>query len=221
MERPRLATLLPLHHRVLAGLLVVDFCLFAAHIYTGATRERIPPLLNIALDHSIAEWWGYTMVAVAISLLLTAYNRVRIALYLAFAVTIFVVLLDDSLELHEHVGTLVSQASQRFGGNLDQDRGELVAWGLIGASLVPWIVFGAWKTPQAKWHLGYGLALLVAALGFFAVGVDFLQHPFCDAAAGLPYCRQAMDLFEDGGEMMVQTLILAHAAAIFRRSTVP
>ena len=219
MSREAFANVLQQFHQpLLALLLAADAILIGAHIVTGVLLPRIPLFLNIAVDHSLPELLCYAEMIAASGIMLRAFRRTGTALCLSFAAVLFVMMLDDSLQLHEAIGASFAESLHiaAFAGVEAKDSGELIAWGLLGSVLLLFGIFGLVRTPIASWPRFFMLAVLVGPLGFFAVGVDFLHDPVCAAASWRGYCSQIFDLVEDGGEMIVQSLILAHVAAVFR-----
>ena len=100
-----------LHRPALVVLVFLDLVLIALHILTGAIYERIPIRLNIALDYSIAEFFGYAKWSVIIVLLWLTSRRTRNPALLSCAVLFFVMLADDSLQIHETVGKAAVNAN--------------------------------------------------------------------------------------------------------------
>lgn len=210
---------IPLHFHLplLALLLTADLILIGCHIVAGMLLPRIPPWLNIAHDHSLPEFLCYAEMIAASAIMVRAYRHNGTALCLGFAGVLLVMMLDDSLQLHEIIGARVAEFLhiEAFGGVAAKDSGEIIAWAILGGILVLIGTAGLARTPIASWPRFYMLTGLVGLLGFFAVGIDFLHDPVCAAASGLRYCSQIFDLVEDGGEMIAVSLILAHVLVAF------
>lgn len=205
-------------HLPLLGLLIAaDIALIAAHIVTGVLLPRIPPWLNIALDHSLPEIFCYLELLAASGILLLAYRRTGLSLCLGLALILLLMMLDDSLQLHELIGAFLAEMFHipAFAGVKSKDTGELLAWALLGLVVGLTGLVALLRTPFASWSHFYVMVALVGLLGFFAVGIDFLHDPICVATTGFAYCTQIFDLIEDGGEMIVQSFILAHVARNF------
>lgn len=202
----------------LVCLLAVDAVLIVLHVLTGMFMEKIPPALNIAMDRSLAEWFGYAKLACAALLLWLAYRASRIPVLFSFVVIFVAMAADDSLELHENLGGWIADVLPPLGaaGWREQDFGELLMLGAMGVMLLPVLVFGAVKTLPQDRSTGLGLAIGAALLAVFAIGVDAVHGPACSAVAEVPYCFQFLDLVEDGGEMIAQSLILAHVVVVYR-----
>ncbi|KKM00293.1 hypothetical protein LCGC14_1805880 [marine sediment metagenome] len=87
-------------------------------------------------------------------------------------------------------------------------------------ALLPLLAWGALATPVWSRPIGLRLMALVVLYAFFGGLVDMLHGVF----AGLPYGIQIADLIEDGGEMIVASLIVAHAVTLpkaLRRPVMP
>lgn len=207
----------PVHARVLIALWSCDAILALAHVTTGFVTGGIPPLLNVTLDWSLAECFGYAKLGCASLLLLLAFRRSRVPIFLSFAIIIAAMVADDSMELHERLGHGVVLM---FGlpGVADlkaQDLGELLAWGAMGALLLPVFLFGFIKTRDEDRVAAARLTICAALLLFFAIGMDMLGGMVCTAMPGVPRCYAVTGLLEDAGEMAVQSLILAHVMTLF------
>lgn len=198
----------------LAGLVAVDMLLIGAHVVLGATQPRIPPAFNIAYDFSLGESFNYAKwSAVVIALVAVATAR-RAPGLLAVALAFVFILADDSLQLHERFGHALASGAlgPELGHAFSQDAGELAAMACIGTVLlVPlgWTYLREGAAGRAEMRVLVGL---IALLAVFAAGVDQAHGLF----RGLPYGIQIADLLEDGGEMLVGSLIAAHALALVR-----
>lgn len=210
-----------LNIKILIYLLALDVVLIVFHITTGIFMEKIPSVLNIAQDRSLAEWFGYAKLACASLLLWLAYRASRIPVLLSFTVIFAAMVADDSMELHENLGGWASSAFDLIGvtGQRGQDVGELLVWGAMAIILLPILAFGVVKTLPQDRLIGFGLAICAAILTFFAIGVDAVHGPACSFLS-VPYCFQLFDLIEDGGEMITQSFILAHVLTVFQNNAV-
>lgn len=209
--------------RWVLALLAADAGLIGLHIYLGATVAKIPLILNIASDRSLAEFLGYAELGLASILLWIVFVKTREPLMRAFAIILFVMMLDDSAGLHEKLGSFFV-ASMGLAGDavLDgKDEGEMVIWLLYATVLLPLLLFGLFRTPLDRWFRAFGLLLVTAALAGFAVVVDGLHSSICQIGGGFPYCFQLLDLIEDGGEKITQSLILAHVIYLARNTAAP
>lgn len=205
---------LQLHLGLLAALLAADLLLIALHIGFGLGMETIPAAFNIARDGSLAELLGYAKWLAIALLLAQAWRRSGIPLLLALACAFLLALADDSLQMHERLGAWLAAALAlpAWADLRPQDLGELAAFAAMGLALLLVLVPAALRTARADWPLALPTLALIAALATVGVGVDFLHN----LAAGLPYGAQALDLVEDGGEMMLASAALAHAALLPR-----
>jgi hypothetical protein len=204
----------------LLSLDVFFIAVFSAHtIYTagyGATRI-LGPQWHIGNDLSYAEMFGYLKVAIIISILTLIRGKRQRPIYLALMLLFTVVLLDDSLQLHERVGHGIAEALalQSFAGWMSQQLGELVVWTVLGAILVTAATAGLVRSPQAD--RGNGLLLMggFAVLVLFAVVADVvhavIKNEFRFRGADFP-----LTVLEDGGEQITLSLVCSLAVLIHR-----
>lgn len=201
-------------------LLISDTLLAIAHVSSGLIFGKIPIALNVTLDWSLAECFGYVKLGGAVLLLWLAFRVSRIPVLLAFAIIFGVMVADDTMELHERLGHWAVHA---FGltGVADirrQDIGELLAWGAMGGMLLPVFALGIIRTRPEDRVIAVRFTICAALLVFFAVGVDVMHETACAVLSGLPQCSHVFGLVEDGGEMIVQSLIFAHVLAVFQHN---
>ncbi|KAF0676934.1 hypothetical protein [Profundibacterium mesophilum] len=205
---------LPLERRLLGFVVAVDLFLIALHIVTGATLPAIPRLLNISFDFSLAETFGYGKWIAIIVLLLAAYRHRRLAILPSMAAVFTLMLLDDSLQIHERLGAerveVLNLGATSWAKA--QDIGEILVWGLMAALVLPIIAIGFVRSNAQGRRIGVVLVALIGLYAVFGGIIDVLHQPF----TALPYGIQIADLLEDGGEMIVGSLILAHVAALSR-----
>ena len=208
-------SLLPtLNTAVLLGLLTLDMVLIILHIAAGATFEQIPVLLNIAFDYSLGEFFGYAKWLAIIVMLLIVSRRTANPALLACAAIFAMMLADDSLQIHETLGKVAVNAD-RVGGTswaTGQTIGEIAVWIVMIGLLLPVIVLGLLKSTRAQWPAAFRFLGLIALFAVFGGLIDALHMP----VQNLPFGPQLADLLEDGGEMVVASVIVAHAAVLLR-----
>lgn len=195
---------------VLIVLVGIDLFLIAVHCIAGVTLERIPPLWNIALDFSLAEILSYFKWAICAALLFLAWRRSGIATLGAVALIFAVITLDDSLQIHENFGALYAGGAERSTNR--QDIGELIAFGLIGGLLSGPLIWSLWRSGMTGLNAIAGILCLIALLAVFGIGVDALHM----VLPRFPGSVQLLDLVEDGGEMIVGSILVAHVWALRR-----
>lgn len=197
------------HPRLLAVLLAGDAVFVAIYLALGLTvvsggLPDIPDILALGKEGSVPEIWNYLKWAsIALLLLGTALRggpRWTIPMALVFAI----ILADDSLAIHEHLGPALApvlpDALKGMAGS------EAIAFGLLGL-VVLGLVIAAWRMGRHTEGPGPRTLLwLLAALGFFVVGVDVLHDTI---PMGL-VAYSLMVIVEDGGETVVASLMLAH-----------
>lgn len=193
----------------LVALAILDLVLIALHIVTGAIYDKIPVQLNIALDFSIAEFVGYAKWLVIIVLLWLISRRTRNPALLSCAVLFIVMVADDSLQLHERIGEAAVKANAVGGVGWAQAQtlAELAVWAGMAALLIPIVLLGFVKSSRVQWVPAARFLGLIAMFAVFGVVIDALHKPVAD----LPFGPQLADLVEDGGEMIVASIIVAHA----------
>lgn len=189
-------------NKLLILLLSADFIFIVVHIlYMNEFMSN--SLYSIDRDLGYAEVYQYIKEFwIVLLLLFVATGRKQVA-YLAWATLFMYFLLDDSLRVHE-----------RFGGSLAynfnfqpmlnlraQDIGELIASLFFGVLLLVfvWVAY-LYSDEYAKKHSRH-LFVLVMLVAFFGILVDMFH-------VALPWGKSLLGLIEDGGEMLMMSVIV-------------
>lgn len=198
---------------VLVCLLAIDMVFMALHVLQilllepGADPSSFlaDPRMSLGTDGGYAEWYGYAKQISSVVVLVLIYRRVRGPAYVAWALTVLVVFVDDFFLVHE---TLGGEIAERLGlgpafGLRGQDFGELITWAILGVCLLVVLVIAHRRSAPEVRRDSRVLAALLLALGFFGVVVDMLH---IKATGRL---ERFMGLSEDGGELVVLSVVAA------------
>jgi hypothetical protein len=207
---------------VAAALIVADLAVIALHMLHEYLPRRVFELdlfgrgFYVDTEGGFGECFQYAKLGVTAGLLLLIYARRRAPSYLALAVVFAYLLLDDAFQIHEFVGLhLVSRLGLAgLVGARPQDSGELIVMAATGSVLLAQLAlaYRASGTEDRRPVPVY-LALLIL-LAFFGVFVDMLHMALRGIVTGLA-------LVEDGGEMLVVSLIVAYTACLYRERGMP
>lgn len=194
----------------LALLLCGDVAFVAGHLINGLTPllDNDPMgldyrlLLKLDTDRGYSEIYQYLKFIWIAVLFLSLSLEKRTWHYLTWVLLFTYFLLDDILEIHEKLGFKLAQL---FGfesalGLRPRDFGELMVSVLFGIFLLSLVIVAYRRGSMAFRMVSRDLALLVAGLVFFGVGID-MAHTALDFVPGL-------GVVEDGGEMLMTTLLL-------------
>lgn len=171
-------------------------------------------------DESLIEWVGYVQMGAASVLLCALAVRRKLPLYLAWSLVFFVLMLDDSLRLHENVGHLLVSTVHLPSvlGLRPNDLGELCSWAFFGLVLGTMLVITHHRSSPSlrrqSW-IFFGLTLFLAC---FAVILDMVE---IEVWGLLPLIAHgAMTLTETGGELVAMTLVLFRVLFLVRQHEV-
>jgi hypothetical protein len=188
-------------------LIASDLGFVAVHMISELTPlVRAAPLLNIEVDHSYPEIFQYLKFFWIVLLLGLIALQKQQGQYGAWALLFFYLLLDDALGLHEFAGVSLAgeHGFEAALGLRAVDFGELIGSAVAAVSLGSGLVWAYRRgSPEFK-AVSHDLAVMVAGLVFFGVGVD-MAHELFDQG---PVSRFAFGLLEDGGEMLMASLIV-------------
>jgi hypothetical protein len=190
---------------ILVAMLGVDFAFIA---WSGAQGFQGLPKDNwhIAVDRSIPEFWQYAKWAALALLLSILFMDRRSLVYMAFAILFLYFLIDDSMMVHENFGaTLARYFGFRPAFRLRaEDFGELLVTGIASIFLFGFLIISHLReSSKDVRRFARVMFLLVVALAAFGVGTDML-----DIMVPWPIVRMILELIEDGGEMVVATLMV-------------
>lgn len=176
---------------------------------------------SIYQDGGIAEIYGYGKeIAIGIAFLVLYRKFENAVFYAVFSGLAFWLFIDDAFRYHEVVGGLLAESlnlsflSDLFGGRVrEQDIGELIAQAFAGGVF---LVFAIWgyisSAPQIR-KTGLQFAGFLVLLGMFGIVLDILDR----TALLKPYAQISKHM-EDGGELVVMSLMLAFVVSLLWRS---
>lgn len=193
---------------ILASLfLAVDAIFGALHLMWCCSDAGLSIFFSIEKDRGFAEIYQYVKTFWATALLMAVYLRVRTGIYLAWGVVTGFLLMDDALSLHESLGRIAvaSFDLQPAFALRSQDFGELMVVGVIGATLLALVAAMHRRADAPARAHSWQLLQMLLLLAVFGVVFD-LVHSM--AGSGTPAAFVA--LLEDGGEMVVMSLIAAY-----------
>lgn len=211
LQKERASTRVLLSSRVfmtsLFVLAAIDLFFIMVHVTFSHWR------FDIERDGSFSEMSEHLEVAICVVLTAICYARLRQPIYMGMAMIYFVMLLDNQMNLHEGLGGMASSLFP-VAGTVPlpgQALGELAVFGALamaGSVLGPL----SWQRSTGE-HRAAGtvFALLIVALGVFAVGVDGVHEAFSKETKWL------IGVVEDGGEMLVLSAHCAFAVSLYSR----
>jgi hypothetical protein len=207
----------PVYRRVVATLVALDLLFIGLHaalsvvVMTGRL-EAVPDALRITQDHSLPEIFGYAKFAVIVACLAATFRRTRLPLFASLAAIFLLVLLDDSLSIHEQLGDWIGALT-----GWDKS-GELVAFAGYGMIILLILLPGLRGLPPAIRPQAVRFIGVLVALAACSVVIDFV-HELVDYSLGLKN-DQLAGLVEDGGEMLIASVATAYAVAAWRWASV-
>lgn len=200
-------------------LLSVDFAFILINVVAVVAKDAhlissVPTMLKITEDRALPEDFNYLKWLVICVALVWTSLRDRWLAPVLWAVVFLIILVDDSFQLHERVGSSLSgwfelHDSALFDG---KDIGELAvfaAMGLLSLSIVAVLLR---QRDHASRLLSRRYLLIVLILGFFGVGIDAVHSVIAHQTYGTSITTvlsQLLGMVEDGGEMLVASLAVA------------
>ncbi|RBY86131.1 hypothetical protein [Blastococcus sp. TF02A-26] len=198
---------------VLVVLLAVDVALVAASAAVDSPGAGPGDgALSLETDGGLVEYVGYLHQLVLVVLLLTVSRLGGARVWTAWAAVFALVLVDDSVRLHE---TLGDRAADGLGlpdgvaGLRADDLGELVVWGLLAVAPLVWLVALHRRSDRETQRASLRLAVPVAVYAFCGIVVDQVHAMGRDGSwAGV------LGTLEDGGELVALSVTVAHVVTL-------
>ena len=215
----------PYTTNLLLALLALDLCIIGAYIGFGfnalvMTGEDIPPLWNLAEEFSAAELLGYVKWLALAICLVWAYIRCGENIFLSFGGVFILILLDDSLQLHERGGALLVQTFElpSIFGVRGQDIGELGVWAMLGGLALGLLAWGYNSSSSATRPFAYYFLAVLTVLVVAGIGLDLLNahEMFRREGLAMNIIAGLVTIAEDGTELIVASFgTVGAVAAVF------
>jgi hypothetical protein len=211
---PLLFALLAVDGLALLGQLAGSLASWLGFVPATPYLFRLEEAYSFASLAMFAKW-------LAISILLAmAWHATRQPLLFGLSVVFLVLLLDDGLELHERFGTALAARLDLPGlaGLRSDDLGELAVWGVIGGSSLAVLAEGYRRSSPAARRTGQLFIVGFAGLAAFGIGFDLLSvmASGIDGAFAGRSLRLALRLVEEGGELLIASLLVGLAVSTQR-----
>jgi hypothetical protein len=208
--------------RWLFGLLACNLVLIVLHTgYYYCVRHGLDawprdPRFSLASNVGLAQLFSSAQTVLLSLLLLQLARRTRERLYLALGAIFLIVLVDDAFAVNQMLGELVVPAF----GLVDLPRikaeslAEMLIYALVAAPLLGMVALAYARGAPEHRAAGLGFLALLAALTFFATAMDLVHLAFIKSF----YASQlVLEVAEEGGEMLTQSLALMLALTLVRR----
>ncbi|MEW8395650.1 MAG: hypothetical protein AB2707_05765, partial [Candidatus Thiodiazotropha sp.] len=188
--------------KFLALLLLADLAFIVVHIVVEYFLKS-NTLFSINRDLGYAEVYQYIKEFWILVLLFVLAIKSRRIIYFTWSVLFLYLLLDDSLQLHENIGSFLANFYdlQPVFRLRAQDLGELVVFGSVGFLLFSFIAGAYLYSDDTGKEISRHLFLLVVSLAFFGGLVDMLH-------IAVSFGKAVFALIEDGGEMIIMSIIV-------------
>lgn len=173
----------------------------------------------IERDRGFPELFQYLKTVFAAALLFGLAVRYRSAVYAAWGLVFAYIFFDDTFRLHETVGLALGTEFEppNVLGITSISYLEALPWGIVGLVALGLVAYGKLRNHTGR-LLSRQLVGLFTLLFLFAGVVD-AAHIYVEGLSARPsYLLGAVTVLEDGGEMVVLSVIAAwvyrHAGAV-------
>lgn len=169
--------------------------------------ERYYKILSLNIDQSMPEAFQYVKELWIVLLLIITYIKRKEAVYLIWTLLFTFFLIDDFAGIHENLGGIISKGTSFIPAMdfISKDLGEFLGVAIIGLIFLGVFLIAFFKSKRKGRRASVTLGFLVSALLFFGIAVDLIHAAFRGSSMVI---YEFLALVEDGGEMLVMTLIL-------------
>lgn len=201
---------------VLIILLLIDACFVFGHVIHAVIDKVFPSYQGLLLSDNLRldkegafpEIFQYMKETAILLMTALMYWRRKNFIYLAWSFFFLFLLLDDSLQFHEILGRTISNLLNiTFIGPIrGQDIGELIAIAIFGIFLLGVIFWGYFNSPKPLRAFSHFMFILLGLLISAGVFTDAVHNMLGTSPIGYGI----LTLVEDGGEMVVMSLMLVY-----------
>jgi len=194
---------------LLVLLVVVDFLFIVVHSIHVWSPWLPGGHFSIESHNGLASIYQYIKQIWLAGCLALAFVQTRSKVFAGWTLLFAFLLLDDALELHERIGVILATALNfpALLGLRPEDLGEISVAAAIGCMALAMVAITFRHGGSAARELSADLMCLLAALALFGVFFDML-HTITYFKA--PSVADFFALIEDGGEMVVVSMITAY-----------
>jgi hypothetical protein len=195
---------------VLLLLLCADAAFTLLHLINVETGWLRAARISLEAEGGPAEVFQYLKEFWVMVCMVAAFVSTRHAVYVSWALVFLFLLADDSMQLHENVGTWLGE---RYGlpaplGLRPNDIGELLFVATAGLIMLAVVGVAAWRGTEQSRRVTRDLAMLMISLAVVGILLDVIH---VIAYFGESLLAQVLLVVEDGGEMIVMSAMTAYA----------
>ncbi|MBH8552419.1 hypothetical protein I8751_08525 [Nostocaceae cyanobacterium CENA357] len=196
--------------------LATDIGFILLHLVYSYSDLISNDIFSLEKDRGYSEIFQYVKEYWSALLLGLLAIQGRSLLYLSWSVLFFYLLLDDSVQIHENLGALISSKFS-FPAILNLravDLGELVVSAVVSLFFLIAIGINYRLGDRLSREVSKSLIILLFALAIFGVFMDMLH-----VVLSTPFLDPLLILVEDGGELMIMSLIVCFVFSLPLKSS--
>ena len=198
----------------IAGILTGMGVVVAYGEYLG---HDLPDRLMLNKENGISEHFEYVLTGVGALAMLLTWQRTRASVYLVFAIFFVWLTADNSLQLHERLGTVMAPALRASGGPIDGSNhyGEAIVLLSLGALLVSMTALFLPRCAEVHRLRAAALLMLIGCTAAFGVGLDAVDALVFTHGSAAQHNGQFV---EDASELWLLCVMTIFALTILFRS---
>lgn len=195
-------------------LIAADVAFIGLHLIHKFSPLLPNNLFSLTRDGSYSEYFQYIKELAVVLLLLSLAVRRRMLLFASYAGLFSYFFADDFFQLHERVGESLANYLQLLPafGLRAQDFGELAVFGFFGLMFALLIGLSHFYSDLQTRLFSRQMLFLVFLLAVFGILFDMLE-----IGSAHPVIGPVLGVLDDGGEMIVMSLITVYVFDISRR----
>lgn len=206
-------------------LLVIDLGVLLAYFLVYYLKhlgviDAAPDLLRIETQWGLGSSLMYLKWLALIVLLAASWRRLHQPLLLSLAAIFLFFLIDDALGVHEQLGSQITRLLhyRDLWGLRGNDFGKLTFWALAGSACLIVFIGGYLQSDRRTRRIGQLFLLGIAGLVLVGIGIDLVGvlAKQLDASFLGRAVRFGLRVAEDGGEMILASLLVGLAYGVFK-----
>ena len=203
----------------LLTLIIIDLFFITASWINNHTDLLNNNNFDIKKDLGFPEAFQYFKEFFTAVIFIKIFKKSSDHIYIIWSLFFTYLLLDDSIQIHENVGTAISNYFFDVNSEIvalglrGQDFGELTISCLVGSVFIFFFIKYFYKSKQVVKDVSFNIAFLVLILVFCGVFID-MAHIIYPKFIGIA-------TLEDGGEMIAMSLICWYSYEILNFNSKP
>lgn len=183
-----------------------------ANLLDACNALNLNSYFSLTRDRGYAEVFQYIKEYWLIILFTFLALKQNFKTYLGWIFLSIYLLLDDALEIHENLGSVIAERlNYIYLFNLrPQDYGELTVFAIVGVGFFLWLSLSYRRANSSNRKIFKHLIYILLGLAVFAIALDTI-HVFLDRYV---FWNSTLAVVEDGGEHIMMSFLVCYVLSV-------